>query len=414
MARTLFIRLHPFEPGDLAAAEATWLRLDGAAVRDAGHRGPAARLPRPQPGERVCVCVPSTDILLVPVRLPRGNRQRLLKAVPYAVEEQIIDDVDELHFALAPREEDGRWWVAVVDRIRISDWLEVLAGAGIQPHLVVPEVLAVPREPGQWAVLVDGERALVRTGTFDGFATELGNLPVMLGGVLEERGPPAGGIHLLFPGDGATFRDILAQAHPEVTVTAADHGGDATRLLAQGLDPAACINLLQGRYAREPEWSGQLRPWRTAAVLAGVWLAAQLAVDGYRYLKADGEAMLLQRHMETLYRQAFPDARRVVNPLAQMRNRVQELRRRTGGGRASLREMLARAAPSLTRNRGVTVRTIRYRQGELDIQVEARDLAAIDRLKRDLAGIGEFEVESQSQTRGKRVESRIRIRSRAT
>ena len=414
MARTLFIRLHPFEPGDLAAAEATWVRVGDEGPRGPGRRGPAADLPRPQPGERVHVCVPATDILITAVQLPRGNRQRLLKAVPYAVEEQLIDDVDELHFALSPREEDGRWRVAVVDRIRISDWLEVLAGAGIQPHLMVPEVLAVPREPGQWAVLVDGERALVRTGTFDGFATELGNLPVMLAGALEENGPPPGGIHLHFPGDGETFRNILAQAHPDVSVTSADYGGDAAGLLAAHLEPAAAINLLQGEYAPEPGWSGQLRPWRTAAVLAVAWLAAQVAVDGYRYLRAGNEAALLQKQMETLYRQAFPDARRVVNPLAQMRNRVRELRQRTGGGRTSLREMLARAAPSLTRNRGVTVRTIRYRQGELDIQVEARDLASIDRLKRDLAGIGEFEVESRSQTRGKTVESRIRIRSRAT
>ena len=45
------------------------------------------------------VIVPSEDVLVTTVTLPKMNRSRLLQAIPYALEEQVIEDVDTMHFA---------------------------------------------------------------------------------------------------------------------------------------------------------------------------------------------------------------------------------------------------------------------------------------------------------------------------
>ena len=48
-------------------------------------------------------------------RSQTAGRQKLLRAVPYAMEEQLSDDIENLHFALGPDLYDGIYPVAVTD-----------------------------------------------------------------------------------------------------------------------------------------------------------------------------------------------------------------------------------------------------------------------------------------------------------
>ena len=65
-------------------------------------------------GQRVVVLVSGADGLLTRVSIPGSSRQKLLRAVPYALEEQLSEDVDNLHFALGTTLEDEGWPVAVI------------------------------------------------------------------------------------------------------------------------------------------------------------------------------------------------------------------------------------------------------------------------------------------------------------
>ena len=48
---------------------------------------------------------------------------KLAAALPFALEEFLADDVDELHFAPGTRRSNGRVPVCVVNRQLMSDWL---------------------------------------------------------------------------------------------------------------------------------------------------------------------------------------------------------------------------------------------------------------------------------------------------
>ena len=80
---------------------------------------------------------------------------RVPKAVPGLMQsfsdetrsgEQLAAEIDALHFALGPYQEDDTYPVAVVDRARIERWLGQLEEVGLQPDHLVPDLLALPRE----------------------------------------------------------------------------------------------------------------------------------------------------------------------------------------------------------------------------------------------------------------------------
>ena len=75
-------------------------------------------------GLRVSVLAPASDCLLTTVSVPGSNRQKLVRAVPYALEEQLTVDVEDLHFALGPELGDGNHAVLVIAIERLESILD--------------------------------------------------------------------------------------------------------------------------------------------------------------------------------------------------------------------------------------------------------------------------------------------------
>src|SRR5262245_32490046 len=99
MADWLLLRL-PRTPG----AEASWILADarGSAL-SAPQSGPLEQAAARAGGRLVCVLVPGTDVLLAEPEVPVKAGTKLQQVVPYALEEQLAQDIDDLHFAIGKR-----------------------------------------------------------------------------------------------------------------------------------------------------------------------------------------------------------------------------------------------------------------------------------------------------------------------
>src|SRR5439155_276444 len=122
MADWLLLRLPrvPDEP-------ASWLVVDarGTPVGPL-ESGPLAAAATRTAGRRVWVIVPGTDVLLAEPEVPVKAGLKLQQLVPYALEEQLADNIEDLHFAIGKRASDStRAPVAVAFR----------AGGGRAPAL---------------------------------------------------------------------------------------------------------------------------------------------------------------------------------------------------------------------------------------------------------------------------------------
>src|ERR1700758_1450840 len=87
-----------------AQEPATWLIASaGGAPLAATQSGPLAVAVGAAAGRRVCVLVPGSDGLLGDPELPTRSGVKLQQLVPYALEEHLADNIDELHFAIGRR-----------------------------------------------------------------------------------------------------------------------------------------------------------------------------------------------------------------------------------------------------------------------------------------------------------------------
>src|SRR5258708_6400062 len=112
MAHTLLLRLPA--PGQ---EDTEWLTIDEAGEpATARQRGPLSLAAAVGRTAKVIVIAPATQILLAEPELPPGSGVKLARAVPFALEEQLTEDIDQLVFALGKRRASGGTPVAVVSR----------------------------------------------------------------------------------------------------------------------------------------------------------------------------------------------------------------------------------------------------------------------------------------------------------
>src|ERR1700722_20533636 len=126
MSERLLIRLHP-------DGRTSWLTLSAQSrAASAANSGapPAQALARPQ---RVVAIVPAESIVLLDTPRMSAQRAQFVKAVPFALEDQLISPVEDLYFALPDRLIGERVAVAVVARKTLQGWIDQLAAAGGRP-----------------------------------------------------------------------------------------------------------------------------------------------------------------------------------------------------------------------------------------------------------------------------------------
>src|SRR6202162_2135838 len=96
MAHTLLLRLPA--PGQ---EDTEWLTIDEAGEpATARQRGPLSLAAAVGRAAKVILIAPATQILLAEPELPPGSGARLARAVPFALEEQLTEDIDQLVLAL--------------------------------------------------------------------------------------------------------------------------------------------------------------------------------------------------------------------------------------------------------------------------------------------------------------------------
>lgn len=416
------------------AVPASWVLRDDDRPAGSLFHGSLAEAAAQAVGARVSVLVPGADVLLAQVELPAMKAQRLARAVPYALEEQLAEDVDALHVAIGQQDKQGRVSNAVVSRSRLEAWLEQLKAVGLHADVMTPEMFGVHwqqhdvAEQGHWSMLIDAERGLLRTGAQTGLAFDINNLSAVMQAFIDDAGenlPATLGVIICGSDDsdsGFNSGFEMSDAYQNLSKMCAAQNIDLSLdvraetcgvTLAQSFDEQHAINLLQGDFSRKQQFEKMLRPWRPALILLGLWLVMQLSLFVVEYSRLSTSDNELKEQIEAVYRDAFPQSRNIVNPKVQMQRGLEKLRG-GGGQNEGLLVLLAQSGAVFKDTDGMKLRTLRFSQkgksNKLDVDVEMPDLQSLDKLKQRLSDEAKLQVEivSASSREGK-VESRLTL-----
>lgn len=382
---TLLLHLPLAAPGPHTEYSYT-LTADGHSAVRHGSCAPAL-LPTPgRAGETVAV-VPvqalSWQRVTLPQNLPLANAPRLRAVLEGLLEDRLLDDPAQLHFALQPGACAGEAaWVAVCDRAWLQQHLQLLEAAGRPVARVVPE----------FAPLADGA-TYCALGTPDAawlLATGLGagqGLALLPPAAADEEPPTV----LADPAVAALAEQTLGR-----TVALATAGERALRA-ARGTWDLAQLDLASRGRARLLRKSGSLAgallrapQWRAARWAVGLLAAVHLVgLNAWAWQERQSLAAK-QASVRGVLTQTFPQVKVVVDAPVQMERELAALRQSAGSlGPGDLEPMMAATGQALQAALpGVRPQALEYANNELRLRGIDPEGDALATLQERLATAG--------------------------
>ena len=374
----------PLAPSGLTADYSYTLTADGhTALRHAS--APAALLPEPaRPGGEVVAVVPAQALSWQRVQLPNGvplgtgqQTSRLRSVLEGLLEDLLLDDPAQLHFALQPAARAGEpVWVAVCDRAWLREALQVLEAAGRRVSRVVPEFAPGPTASGQpelFALGTPEEAHLVLCGHGAEQAVTVLPLSSMALGLIGPAATSADTDDAAPPVRAEPAVAALAErtlGRPVVLHTASQRALDAARGdwdLAQ-FDLASTGRTRALRQAGSAASAFLYAPqWRAARWGAGLLAAAHLVGLNAWAWQERAALAAKQAGVRNALTQTFPKVQVVVDAPVQMERELAALRQAAGSvSPRDLEPLLAAAGAALPA--GQLPNALEYSTGELRLR----------------------------------------------
>jgi general secretion pathway protein L len=349
----------------------------------------------------VVFAAPAGDQHLLELAVTPEERRHLDASLPFMLEESLIHDIDDLHFARAPLSKD-RYAVSVLEHACMQRWEAQLGELGSRVSWV-PEPLLLPWSDGEWTLLVESDSALLRYGRCLGTRMERQLLPTLLAALATEQEPQR---IVIYGQDENADRALL----PMTAEAAIEwrRGGLAAAMLLGEEQQTPVLDLRQGGYALQLPYGRWWRQWQSMAALMLVALSVYLLAGWLDYRRLERENIALRQEIQAVYRGVNPRGA-VVDAPKQLSRQLAALR--GGGSGASFTALLAPVGEAIAERPDTVLASLNYsqRSAELRINLLAPSFAEVEELRAGLVSRGYDATLENSSRSGSSVRARMRI-----
>ncbi len=407
MADNIVIRL--FEN---AGRPAEWMLTDSSGARHgAPESGALSDAARAANNLKVIVMLPAEDTLITSAEVP-AKGAKLLQALPYALEEQLAEDVEKLHFAAGKRRSNGRTPVAIIQRERLQHYQDRLTEAGISADEIYSEAQGLARIPGTISLLIDGDTLIANDGDDTEVALRAlspGDALVALGALDDERPEDADESepdrvmprHVLvylseednqrYENDWLALRNELESVDPRILPDG------ALPRLAATLSTGKAIDLLQGDFAIKRSLSASWQPWRMVAGLAAIafLLASVDRITSYYAVKREHNRVQIE--LEEQWQRTVPWISPLPsNPGQRLDSELRRIGAQTGGGSDFVfMQSLEAVASAVNGKSNTAIEGISFRAGATDVQMTVPNETVLDQIRSAISASNSLEASIQ-------------------
>lgn len=332
-------------------------------------------------GRKVALLVPAGEVSFFQATLPAGNESRLLQLAPFALEDQLSQDVDALHFAVGARDAtSGTVPVAVMERSRLEHCLARATQLQLIPHAVFAESDLAPVLPGHVTMLVSGDQLLLRDDAARPLVLPAAD-PLLALEMLPGTGSNLSQAHLTVfvgPGDWQKYSQVLEPLREKVgSFKVQLNNGGVLAQLAQGVAHGAPLNLLQGELKPRNTARNSWQAWRWVAGLAAVLLVLHVAGSLWQLRQLRRASTELDSAIAQLYTSIFPGQKVGLEPRRALERRLAAVAS-GGGSQGELMTLLAAVAAAKQNVPMAQLESLTFKPGGLQLKLTAPDASALD------------------------------------
>lgn len=358
-------------------------------------------------GNKLVLVIAGHSLLITSVDLPEGNIRTISSAIPYAMEEQIAEDVEDMHFVQGKRHSDGTIPVIAISKLYLTDLLRALAEASLYPTWAVAEPLLLTWKENELSISIRDNVAIVRDDEISGYVCSTSQLPTLLTCSDTDMD------------DLETIR--VWQKDGEFDINSLFAAGESRLIINENLSnfehltefgqKHTQINILHGFDVLDSLKTSS-GSWKPAVALSLAAVLLYFGTSGYYYYSLRQEINEVTQKSEELFRKTFPDVKRLVQPLVQAQQKLDQRMAANGRATDGLLDLLLALGEAKQKNKSIEFKNLEYRQNSMVVHLEGKSVAQIEAFKQQLESDGNTNTDILSTvSKEDKVEARIKIKA---
>jgi len=358
----IYIRLEaPFE----------WVRVNAKQIDAFGEVSALSDYPISDDDDVIGV-VPGEWVTSHRITLPAKTRKQFNAALPYALEEALSEDVEDMHFVCPSWKAGEECIVLSVAKARLQNWQTLAEDNRLPVGRLLPDYALIPfHDIAEFSIASSGEELLASEQ--DGFGVSL-DQDFLDAWIIDV--PMASTIAV----NDETLVEELISEYPDRDFRLWNFGYKMAHWLEHS--PTFNYDLWADKY-RPAVSRGRGRAFVIPLAILGFAIFGKFAFDTYRYLALHAETAKVRAEAQVLVKETFPEAGPVpVGSEKQVMLRGLENLGSTGPA-ATLQTMLSETASVLKQN-NVTISNLVFRDSKLVITCQVSDFSQVDILTRQL------------------------------
>ncbi len=363
--------------------------------------------------------VPANWVHSTRVTIPGKQTRFIQQALPFAVEDQLAEDLDNVHIALGDKNSDGSHSVDIINHHLFETFHTALLETGYPVNALYSDASLLPVTGINVTLAFENDWVLISSDNGAVSRVKLFNAASYFESVFKETEVAENPIQkvncYISPNQLDSLKLLLAELQQiegfEWTIH--DLNIPILDLLCESWFQQGTkgINLCQGEFKIASGSEPSLKKWRAVAAVAGIWFLLQVGLDlgkGFYYQK---EAQINQQQALQLYKSIFPGERRVtVNNLKRsLQGKLKQATSDTGSNDfLSLLSETGYQYSLVPNSQSIEFNSINFsdQRQELTIELKASSFQQLDQLKNGLtsAGLGakiSSAINEQNSVRGR-------------
>lgn len=320
---------------------------------------------------------------ILDLELPFLPDRKARIAIPYAVEDQLAQPIDELHFAFdKQRYHNGRYLITVISQERLKFIMNLLEESDISYELITTDWFALNDEE-----LCVAEDTLIVNNT-------------------DFKGALAGELALTYLQNHPQiqafwFKDSNLQAELPDGVNKIP----SWQWIGQRIMGKTPLNLCQGAMRRGTDSEWIMKGYLLAGGLCCTWLVSLILVNALSLHSLNKQTAVVDKDIAAIYYNYFPEAKQVITP----KFRISQL---LGEGQAKNQDhfwFLLNQFTKAIKKHHITVEQIRFQNKTLAITLSCADFSILTQLEAQLKQLQVKVKQTQASTREQQVVATLEL-----
>lgn len=332
----------------------------------------------------ITLIIPGEKVVARQVDYNEKEKRHFIKMLPYEIEDDIIDDVESLHFSVGLKRQ-GQATIAYLDDAWFSNIWHFFTDLEYDIIRCIPDFQLIKPEPGRISLRFEPQRVQAHTDSGIGFSCSRTLAPLLLPGFLEQA--PENVSLSVYMNDKHNDEDGSRVSNLLNTIAPERRSEFYYREPTVSVMNSQAINFCHGQYGKTISQAQWIKECRGVAILAIVTVFIFLGVNFFDIYQLQQKNQQARQNIESVYRSVIP--RGVVNdPIRQMRRKLNQ-------GNATSNEpsqaiyLLSIVAP-IIKTLHVDLSAVNYSNKDrlMRLNVQADSFKAVEKLRTDIVAKG--------------------------